>query len=425
MAAEGLRFTNFYAASSVCSPSRAALMTGGYPQRVGLHYGMDFCVLLPGDPIGLSPETFSLPRLLKNAGYATKMIGKWHLGDQPEFLPNRHGFDSYFGLPYSNDMLPEYHLDGRFHFPPLPLMKNEEVVEVDPNQAALTDRYTAEAIRFIEQSARGDAPFFLYFAHMYVHVPIHTPMKYQVESRNGIYGAAVAHLDQSVGCLLESLDRLGIAENTLVIFTSDNGSNGMDGGSNAPLRGRKGSTWEGGMREPCIMRWPGTIPPGGTSSELATTMDILPTIARLISAEIPEDHTVDGRDISDTLLGESVAPRHDRPFHYYGRDRQLQAIRLGKWKLHLLRNELYDLDQDIGEQLNLAESHPEIVGRLSALAQACRAELGEGETLGTGCKPAARVPSPRTLTSLVQMDPLIRAMYDLDDAEEVARKVLL
>lgn len=261
MAQEGMRFTDFYVASPVCSPSRAALMTGCYPKRIGLDSGHEFAVLFPGDPIGLGSREATIPHLLKEAGYRTKMIGKWHLGDQPEFLPTRHGFDSYFGLPYSNDMLPDHPANDRFHFPPLPLMTDEEVVETDPNQAALTDRYTAEAIRFIEDNARKEPPFFLYLAHMYVHLPIHTPMKYEAASDNGSYGAAVAHMDQSTGCILDTLKELGIDKNTLGIFTSDNGSNGQDGGSNAPLRGTKGTTWEGGMREPCIMRWPKRVTP--------------------------------------------------------------------------------------------------------------------------------------------------------------------
>ena len=197
MAAEGMRFTDFYVASPVCSPSRAALMTGCYPKRIGLDSGEDYVVLLPGDPIGLDAEKFTLSRMLKNAGYATEIIGKWHLGDQPEFLPTRHGFDSYFGLPYSNDMLPDHPNNDLYHFPPLPLMRDEAVTEVDPNQASLTDRYTAEAVRFIEKNAGNNTPFFLYLPHMYVHIPIHTPMKYDIASKNGVYGAAVAHMDHT------------------------------------------------------------------------------------------------------------------------------------------------------------------------------------------------------------------------------------
>jgi len=421
MASEGMRFTDFYVASPVCSPSRAALMTGCYPKRIGLDSGHDFCVLLPGDPIGLDSSKLTLPRLLKDSGYTTKLIGKWHLGDQPDFLPTRHGFDSYFGLPYSNDMLPDHPGNHRFHFPPLPLMKDEEVMETDPNQASLTDRYTAEAVRFIEESARNKAPFFLYFAHMYVHLPIHTPMKYLEASDNGVYGAAVAHIDQSTGYILDALEQLGIEENTLVIFTSDNGSNGRDGGSNAPLRGTKGTTWEGGMREPCIMRWPGQIPPGATCAEIATTMDLLPTLARLTKGVIPSDHVLDGKDIFALMQGTAGACSPHESFFYYGTgDHTLHAVRSGNWKLHLLRNELYDLDIDIAEKENLYDEHPEVVAKLTTLADGCRQELGDAHTNteGSGCQPAGRVKNPRTLTSMDQMDPIIRSMYDLDDLAE-------
>lgn len=188
-------FTDFYVPSSVCSPSRAGLMTGCYPKRIGLDSGHDFAVLLPGDPIGLNPTCFSIPRMLSDAGYATEIVGKWHLGDQPEFLPTRHGFNRYFGLPYSNDMLPDHPLNDRFHFPPLPLMRDDGVEEIDPNQASLTDRYTAEAVRFVEENAKNERPFFLYLAHMYVHLPLHTPMKYTTASENGPYGAAAIEYD--------------------------------------------------------------------------------------------------------------------------------------------------------------------------------------------------------------------------------------
>jgi arylsulfatase A len=419
MAQEGMRFTDFYVASPVCSPSRAALMTGCYPKRVGLDSGHESSVLLPGDPIGLDTEKVTLPRLLKDAGYSTKMIGKWHLGDQPEFLPTRHGFDSYFGLPYSNDMLPDHPDNTKYHFPPLPLMADENVVETDPNQASLTDRYTAEAIRFINANAREETPFFLYLAHMYVHEPIHTPMKYEAASRNGSYGAAVAHMDQSTGCILDTLKDLGIDDKTLVIFTSDNGAIGRYG-SNAPLRGRKGTTWEGGMREPCIMRWPGTIPPGTTCSEIATTMDLLPTLALLADACLPKDHVLDGKDISALLHGKTdICSPHEAFFYYGTGDHTLHAVRSGKWKLHLLRNELYDLEADIAEQHNVLDNHPETVSRLSAFADTCRRELGDAHTntQGTGCRPVGRVDNPQTLTSLDKMDPIVRSMYDMDDVD--------
>ena len=420
MAEQGMRFTDFYVGSSVCSPSRAALMTGCYPKRIGLDSGLDYCVLMPGDPIGLDPGTFSLPRMFSNAGYSTKMVGKWHLGDQPEFLPTRHGFDSYFGLPYSNDMLPDHPANDRFHFPPLPLMQDEAVTETDPNQASLTDRYTAEAVRFIEERAESKTPFFLYLAHMYVHLPIHTPMKYEASSNNGAYGAAVEHMDQSTGVILDTLKKLGIDEDTLVIFTSDNGSNGADGGSNAPLRGTKGTTWEGGLREPCIMRWPDHIPAGAVCSEISTTMDLLPTLAGLVNGEIPADHVLDGKDICALMQGGETARSPHEAFFYYGReDHTLHAVRSGKWKLHLLLSELYDLENDSAEQHNVYADHPDIVAQLTTFANSCRQELGDAHTgiEGTGCQPVGRVENPVTLTSVNEMDPIIRSMYDLDDLD--------
>ncbi len=420
MASEGIRFSDFYVPSPVCSPSRAALMTGCYPKRVGLDSGYNFSVLLPGDPIGLAPGELTLPLLLRDAGYATGMIGKWHLGDQMDFFPNRHGFESYFGLPYSNDMLPDHPANDRFHFPPLPLMRDEQVMEIDPNQASLTDRYTAEVVRFIEKNAKRKKPFFLYLAHMYVHLPIHTPMKYVEASSNGSYGAAVAHIDQSTGLILDTLEDLGMEEDTLVIFTSDNGSNGRDGGSNAPLRGTKGTTWEGGMREPCIMRWPKQIPPGVICKEIATTMDLLPTLARIANEIVPADHIHDGKDILALMQGKANMRSPHKAFFYFGAgDHTLHAVRSGQWKLHLLLNELYDLEKDIAEQHNVYDQHPNIVERLTNLAKDCRQELGDAYTgvEGDGCRPVGRVKNPQTLTSLDAMDPIIRSMYDLDDLQ--------
>ena len=418
IAAEGMRLTDFHVASPVCSPSRAALMTGCYPKRIGLDSGHEFCVLLPGDPIGLHPDEVTFATLLKSAGYATKMIGKWHLGDQPPFLPTHHGFDSYFGLPYSNDMLPEYFLCDRHHFPPLPLMRDDEVMEVDPNQASLTDRYAAEADRFVRRCAGVGQPFLLYLAHMYVHVPIHAPMKYLVQSLNGPYGAAVEHVDFITGFLLDTLAELHIDSDTLVVFTSDNGSECRQGGSNGPLRGTKGTTWEGGMREPCIIHWPGTVPGGTVCAQPVTAMDLLPTFAALAGVEPPPDRTIDGADIASLLVGESCEFLADRPFFYYGTgNHTLEAVRAGRWKLHLCRDELYDLESDLGEKRNIIAGHPEIVSALTRIADGCRADLGDAAAgiAGGGCRNAGRVADPKTLTRLEQMDPIIRALYDLDD----------
>jgi arylsulfatase A len=413
MADEGMRFTDFYVASPVCSPSRAALMTGCYPKRIGLDAGERHAVLLPGDSIGLSTEETTVATILKGAGYDTKCIGKWHLGDQPEFCPQRHGFDEFFGLPYSNDMLPDHPIKEH-SFPPLPLMENSEVIETDPNQASLTDRYTAEAVKYIESHAEAKTPFLLYLAHMYVHIPIHTPMLYDSLSKNGRYGAAVAHIDQSTGCILDALQRSGIDENTLVIFTSDNGA-AERLGVNAPLKGGKGTTWEGGMREPCIMRWPGRIPAGKVCGELCTAMDFLPTFSRYAGSTPLAVPVIDGHDVSPLIEGETGATTPYEAFFYYGiKDHNLEAVRSGKWKLHLIRGGLYDLAQDPEETTDCSADNPDVVATLNEYADKCRIELGDAHTnsAGCGCRTPGKVDNPVTITSRQLMDPIIAAMYD-------------
>ncbi|MEW6753753.1 MAG: sulfatase [Candidatus Latescibacterota bacterium] len=411
MAAEGVRFTAFYVGAPLCTPSRAALMTGCYPRRVGLDYGYRDPTLFPGDPLGLNPDEITLARLLRDQGYATHMVGKWHLGDQPAFLPTSHGFDHYLGLPYSNDMLPDHPMNHVHQFPPLPLLRDEKVVDTDPNQASLTDNYLREAVRFIRD--HRDGPFFLYFAPMYVHVPIYAPFRYLVESRNGPYGAAVAHIDHVAGVLLDTLAELGIDGNTLLIFTSDNGSSGHGGGSNAPLRGAKGDTWEGGMREPFLARWPGHIPAGSTCSELATAMDLLPTLVPLAGGVPPADRTIDGRNILPLLRAEPGAHSPHEAFFYYRRN-TLNAVRSGRWKLHLHTGQLVDLQTDIGERQDCGAAHPEVVARLQAYAEACRADLGDESRgmEGVNCRPVGRVTDPRPLTSLDWRHPYMVAAYD-------------
>ena len=427
MAAEGTRYTNFYVPSPVCSPSRAGLLTGCYPKRVGLDSGDNFVVLLPGDPIGLSSDEVTIASLLREQGYATKVVGKWHLGDQPEFLPDRHGFDDYFGLPYSNDMQPDLRIPGQKPFPPLMLMRQDKVVETDPNQVSLTDRYLVDALRFIHD--HRDRPFFLYLAHMYVHGPIYPPMNYLRGSRNGPYGAAVAHLDFTTGAILDTLRDLGLDDNTLVLFTSDNGAGvphtreGVDAarlsrggvGSNLPLRGGKGSTWEGGMREPFIAWGPGLVPAGGTCHELCSTIDLLPTFARLAGTTEPQDRIIDGADISPLLTGQPGATTPHEQFFYYGTgSHNLDAVRAGRWKLHLDKDELYDLDADAGETSNLFARHPEVVRELCDRADACRADLGDARTgiAGANCRPVGRVANPRTLLPVPEDDLWVRAVYD-------------
>ena len=407
MAREGVLFTDFYMAAPVCSPSRAAMMTGCYPQRVGLESGCEICVLRPGEPIGLSAEETTVAQILNDAGYATEIIGKWHCGDQPEFLPTRHGFDSWYGLPYSNDMGITRSFDG----PPLPLMRNEEVIQQQPDQAALTERYMEEALRFINE--HRDGPFFLYLAHMYVHVPLYAPDRFLKQSRNGRYGATVEHVDWCMAALFEELSRLGLEENTLVVFTSDNGGSIRAGGSNGSLRGEKGTTWEGGMRVPCIMRWPGAIPAGGVCEEVATAMDFLPTLARLCGGRMPSDRTVDGRDIGDLIIGadDSKTP-HSALFYYF--ERELRAVRSGPWKLHLSSGELYNLREDVGETCDVAGQNAAIVAELQSLAEDCRRDLGDSltGTSGSGCRPCGRVEDPQPLTRYDADHPYMVAMYD-------------
>ena len=421
LAAEGMRLTDFYMASAVCSPSRGAMMTGCYPQRIGLGTGDNGSVVLfPGDAVGLNPEEITIASLLKQQGYATQLVGKWHLGDQPEFLPTRHGFDHYFGLPYSNDMGRQAGREDRW--PPLPLLRDDTVIQAQPDQAALTERYVEESVRFVR--AHAHEPFFLYLAHMHVHLPLYAAARFMDQSRNGPYGACVEAIDWSVGVLLAELQSLGLDDNTIVLFTSDNGSRTHEGGSNAPLRGTKASTWEGGMRLPLIARWPGQIPAASTCGELATSMDLLPTLARLAGTHEPQDRTIDGRDIIDLWRAAPGATSPHEAFFYYWRD-SLHAVRAGRWKLHLRRDrddgevqELYDLTADIGETANLFEQHPEVVSRLRQFADEARADLGcqASGIEATGRRPCGRVADPKRLTEYDPDHPYMIAMYDLTES---------
>ncbi len=403
MAAEGARFTSFYSTSGVCTPSRASLMTGCYPKRVSMHQNVEGkCVIFPVAKKGLNPAEITAARLLKTRGYATMCIGKWHLGDQRPFLPTRHGFDSYFGIPYSNDMVAASG-PGR---PPLPLLRDEEVIEAPVPQDTLTQRYTQEAVRFIREYR--DEPFFLYLPHSMPHNPVHASERFRGRSANGRYGDAVEEIDWSVGEILRTLRELGIDKRTLVIFTSDNGAHRRFGGSNAPLRGWKGSTWEGGMRVPCVMYWPGTIPAGLVCDEVTSTMDILPTFAKLAGAEVPKDRIIDGHDISALMTGQPGAKSPYRAFFYYQID-QLQAVRSGRWKLHLplerkkknwgepipdVPLQLYDLKRDISESRDVSKQHPDVVERLFAYAEEAREDLGDVGRQGQGIRPAGYIDDP-------------------------------
>jgi len=418
MAQEGVRFTDFYMVSSVCSASRAGMLTGSYPPRVGIDW-----VLFPGDKCGLHPDEITIARLLKDAGYRTKLVGKWHCGDQPEFFPTNHGFDDYFGIPYSNDMGMQARKDGSYNNrTPLPLMRGDKVHQEQPDQAAITERYVDECLQFLDDA--GDGPFFLYLAHMYVHSPLFVSDHFMKDSKNGRYGGAVAAIDWAMGVIMHALKERGLDENTLVIFTSDNG--GTRRGSNAPLRGGKGSCWEGGQRVPCIMRWPGRIEPGRTESGIAASIDLYSTFAKLAGAQAPTDRAVDGLDITPVMLEGAESPRDTFVYHAFG---ALQAVRKGPWKLFVGRKsfgaesteanlrELYHLADDIGETKNVYDEHPEIAAELTAIANKAREDLGDciAGTKGAGVRTPGHVEDAKRLTAYDDDHPYIVALYDMYD----------
>ncbi len=416
LAAEGKRFTDFYMASPVCSPSRGAMLTGCYPPRIGFGEFNGEIVLFPGDNIGLSSDETTLASQLKQAGYSTKIIGKWHCGDQPDFLPTRHGFDEYFGIPYSNDMGRQ---SNRPDNPPLPLLRDETVIQEQPDQRGITERYTDEALQFINRNK--DQPFFLYLAHMYVHVPLFVPPQFLEKSKNGAYGGAVECIDWSMGILMDHLKQRGLDDNTLIIFTSDNGSRARDeGGSNQPCRGTKATTWEGGQRVPCIMRWPKSIQAGTTTEAITTSMDFFPTLSNLLEVDIPQEREIDGVDIQGVMFDTGEKPPRDT-FYYYAQN-NLEAVRVGDWKLHFRKegqevNELYNLKNDVGETADLHAQHPEIVERLSKEADKIRADIGDEATgiVGKNNRPIGRVNKATPLTSYRNDHPYMIAMYDLPD----------
>jgi arylsulfatase A len=404
MAEQGTKFTSFYVTSGVCSPSRSSLMTGCYPRRINLHQDhRGAWVLFPRGQRGLNPDEITIAEVLKGAGYATAIVGKWHLGDQPPFLPTRHGFDSYFGIPYSNDMGHDSR-EKPYRYPPLPLLRNEQVIESEPDQRYITQRYTEEAVKFIE--ANKDGPFFLYLPHTMPHWPQYASEKFAGKSNNGKWGDTVEEIDWSTGVILDKLKQLGIDEKTLVIFTSDNGGAMQHGSHNEPLKGGKGSTFEGGQRVCNVMRWPGKIPAGRSCDELLTSMDILPTFAGLAGTSSPDDRIIDGKDVSDILLDKPGATSPHEAFYYYFKD-QLECVRSGKWKLRVAQvrggenaklPQLYDLEADIGETTDVSDQHPDIVARLQKLADAARADLGDGDKPGANQRPAGHVDDARGLT---------------------------
>ena len=407
LAEQGMRFTQFYSSSPVCTPSRASLMTGCYAQRVGMQEdATGHWVLIPRSRRGLDPKEVTFAEALKAEGYATACIGKWHLGDQPEHLPTRHGFDRYFGIPYSNDMQHKGRGD-----PPLPLMDNETVIEAPVDQVTLTRRYTQETINFIEE--HRDRPFFVYLPHTFPHLPLFATKPFLEKSNNGVYGASVLEIDHSTRQIVTALNRLGLSENTLVIFTSDNGSNGRNGGSNAPLAGSKGGTMEGGMRVPFIAKWPDRIPAGKTCDELATMMDIFPTFLRQVrGTPWQSSRPIDGKDITDLLTGAPGAKTPHEAFYYYRRN-QLQAVRSGDWKLHLPLDKTYptwssnqktgkgragkliNLAQDLKESTDVSAQHPEVVTRLTALAQQATQAFGAPGARGSAQRKPRDIDDPQ------------------------------
>ncbi len=394
MAAEGMKLTSFYVAAAVCTPSRAALMTGCYPKRVGLAMGSWHAVLMPGDAHGLHPNEVTIAEILKDAGYATGCFGKWHLGDQPAFLPTKHGFDTYYGIPYSNAMWSGY---GRRRFPPLPLLRNEAVVgqvKTMADQAQLCRQFTDEAVQFIRKNK--ERPFFVYLPHAFVHHPRSARPEFLKKAKNkgNVTGAQIEEVDWSVGQILETLRELKLDRKTLVIFTSDNG--GARGCVNKPLRGGKGSQWEGGMREPTLAWWPGHIPPGSVCDEVATTMDLLPTFAQLGGGKVPTDRVIDGKDIAPLLLAEPGAKSPHETFFYYSRN-QLRAVRSGKWKLFKGNGALYNLADDMGERKNVARQHPDVVQRLRGYLAQAREDMGDGGHPGKNCRPAGVATKPHTI----------------------------
>ena len=411
LAKTGRKFTSFYVAQPVCSASRAALLTGCYPNRVGIQGALG-----PGARIGISSNETTLAELGKQKGYATGIYGKWHLGHHPEFLPTRHGFDEYYGLPYSNDMWP-FHPEAKAGtYPDLPLIEGEKTIATNPDQRHLTREYTDRATAFIRKNK--SQPFLVYLAHSMPHVPLFVSERY-AQDPSTLLREVIREIDWSVGEVMRALRESGVEKNTLVIFTSDNGpwlSYGNHAGSAEPLREGKGTVWEGGVRVPCVMNWPGKIPAGTVCEEPAMTIDLFPTVARLIGAEKPA-RKIDGRDISGLLFGTETASG-PHPYYFYYHANELQAVRFGDWKLYVPHQyrtlagrpggtngipakyeqrrtelELYHLRDDVSETKNVVAENPETVRKLTALLDSMREDLGDQLTgrQGSGRRPPGRL----------------------------------
>ncbi len=409
MAREGARLTSFYVAAPLCTPSRAALMTGCYPRRVGMEPpssltvelpnippGKRFPVCLAADGHGLNPDEVTIAEVARSVGYRTGIFGKWHLGDQREFLPTRQGFEEFFGFPYSHDIMPGHPRQKVFNFPPLPLLEGEEVIEMDPDADYFTRRITERAVKFIQD--HKDEPFFLYVPHPIPHGPLAASPEIKEEYAqvlaNGqpaspkLFSAAIYEIDWSVGEILAALKEQGIEDNTIVLFTSDNGP---AKGTAKPLSGHKGQTLEGGMRMPTVIRWPGKIKAGSEIDQLMTSMDVLPTFAKLIGAKMPDDRIIDGKDILPVLLEGAQSPHE---YFFYSHWGTLEAVRWKDWKLRIINGEeaLYNLKKDIAEKMNLKEKYPLIVNQLKEAMQKFEVEVT------THARPVGQVQNPTPLT---------------------------
>ena len=414
MAKEGRLFSDFYVTQAVCSASRAGLMTGCYNVRIGIRGALNH-----NANHGISNDEMTIAEVVKQKGYATACYGKWHLGHHPKFLPTNHGFDEYFGLPYSNDMWP-YHPTGGKNYPELVLLEGERIVNPQVShrdQEQLTTEYTERAVRFIEKNK--DRPFLVYLPHTMVHVPLHVSDKFRGKSERGLFGDVVMEIDWSVGQILDTLRKNKLERSTLVIFTSDNGpwlSYGDHAGSAGPLRDGKGTMFDGGCREPTLMWWPGTIPAGTVCKTPAMTIDLLPTIAKIVGAKLP-DHKIDGKDIFPLIAGRAGARSpHEAYYFYWGLE--LQAVRMGKWKLHFPHSyttlggrpggtgglpvpyqdakiglSLFDLEKDPGETTDVSARYPAVVAQIKKLADKVRTELGDSATgqKGAGVREPGRL----------------------------------
>ena len=414
LADKGVMFTDFYAASGLCTPSRAAFMTGCYPIRIGMD--MNFrgeCVCFPVDEMGLNPKEETIAELLKQKNYKTALIGKWHLGDQKEFLPTRQGFDYFFGIPYSNDTGPGSTIRKQrkiYEHPEIPLLRNETVIESPVQQETITKRYTYETIRFIEEHKEG--PFFVMLSHTMPHSPLFASPEFRGKSKNGLLGDVIEEIDWSVQKLLETLERLNLKDNTVVVFTSDNGAPPKpDERSNAPLKGYKGTVEEGGMRVPMIVSWPGKIPEGKKCRQLATMMDFYPTFGKLTGCKLP-DVIIDGQDIWNLFTNPGKAITPHAFFAYYQLD-QLQAVRTPDWKIYLpLSNQknmwnletkevdlrLFNLATDISEENELSSLQPDTVNKMKVFEKIAKNWIGNENGVTPGSRPAGYVAKPVPLT---------------------------